>query len=121
MKSLSSDNDVEAHSSHYPAPRHSYAGDTWNDAVAVGHRLIRSLAIGSGVEICSSSNRWYLHLPGTATSTVSGRHRDTNRLMTCTYEEFARQGPLSPRIDPFFRWSRGSSDFFRQPPASARL
>jgi len=54
-------------------------------------------------------------------STVSGRHRDTNRLMTCTYEEFARQGPLSPRIDPFFRWSRGSSDFFRQPPASARL
>src|SRR5271157_1912158 len=25
-------------------------------------------------------------------STVSGRHRDTNRLMSCTYEEFARQG-----------------------------
>ena len=29
MKSLSSDNNVEAHSSHYPAPRHSYAGDSW--------------------------------------------------------------------------------------------
>ena len=59
--------------------------------------------------------------PGAQILLSSGRHRDTNRLMTCTYEEFARQGPLSPRIDPFFRWSRGSSDFFRQPPASARL
>ena len=27
-----------------------------------------------------------------SSSTVSGRHRDTNRLMSCTYEEFARQG-----------------------------
>ena len=27
-----------------------------------------------------------------ATSTVSGRHRNTNRLMSRVYEEFARQG-----------------------------
>ena len=30
--------------------------------------------------------------PTFLSSTVSGRHRDTNRLMSCTYEEFARQG-----------------------------
>src|SRR5208337_1829037 len=71
-----SDSNVEAHSSHHLAPRHGYAGDTWNDAVAVGHRLIRSLAIGSGVEICSPSDRCDLHLPGTS---PDGRHNPAVR------------------------------------------
>src|SRR5271166_3852993 len=76
MKSLASDNNVEAPSSHYLASRHGDAGDTRIDAVAVGHRLIRSLAIRSGVESCSPADRWYLHLPGTATD---GRHNPAVR------------------------------------------
>ena len=52
------DGSVEAHSSHYPAPRHSYDRHPCNDPVAVGDRLIRSLAIRSGVESCSPGDRW---------------------------------------------------------------
>src|SRR5271166_3394437 len=101
MKSLSSDNNVEAPSSHYPASRHSYTGDTWNDAVAVGHRLIRSLAIRSGVESCSPGDRWYLHLPGTATD---GRHdpavrdgRKGHPRSVGTHAEARGPGRLPPR------------------------
>src|SRR5271157_30944 len=71
-----SDRNVQAHSSHYPAPRHSYDRHPCNHLVAGGRRLIRSLAIPTGVESCSPGDRWSLHLPGTS---ADGRHNPVVR------------------------------------------